>query len=88
MMGELSFRMRSFCVVTMVIYTTNMVVMVASKHHRLNLRPVIGIVSQKTTEDFTPKIAQSDSYIAASYVKYMELAGRVILIVVSKTRSC
>lgn len=49
------------------------------KRRRLNLRPVIGIVSQKTTQDYTPKVVQSDTYISSSYVKYMELAGAQVV---------
>lgn len=46
---------------------------------RPNLRPVIGIVSQKVTSDYTPKITESSTYIAASYVKFMEMAGAQVV---------
>ena len=46
---------------------------------KLNLRPVIGIVSQKVTEKFTPNITDSQTYIAASYVKQMEMAGAQVV---------
>ena len=46
---------------------------------KLNLRPVIGIVSQKVTEKFTPNITNSQTYIAASYVKQIEMAGAQVV---------
>lgn len=49
------------------------------KRKRPNLRPVIGIVSQKVTIKFTPYVANSDTYIAASYVKFLEMAGAQVI---------
>ena len=46
---------------------------------KLNLRPIIAIVSQKVTEQFTPNVTDSDTYIAASYVKQMEMAGAQVV---------
>lgn len=51
----------------------------AKKKRRLNLRPVIGVVSQKITTKYTPKVTQADTYIAASYVKYLEMAGAQVV---------
>jgi len=48
---------------------------VESKKKHLHLRPIIGIVSQKVTTKYTPKVKDSDFYIAASYIKYLEMAG-------------
>ena len=45
----------------------------------LNLRPIIGIISQKVTTKFTPNISNSDTYIAASYVKQIEMAGAQVV---------
>jgi len=51
----------------------------AKKSRRLNLRPVVGIVSQKVTTKYTPKVSDADTYIAASYVKYLEMAGAQVV---------
>lgn len=40
----------------------------------LNLRPIIGILAQPTSES-TSKDSNKNSYIAASYVKYLESSG-------------
>lgn len=51
-----------------------LVLLIVSSSFSLNLRPIIGIVSETTTE--------GHSYIAASYVKYIESAGaRVVPII-------
>lgn len=49
------------------------------KKRKMNLRPVIGIVSQKVTSKYTPKVTSAETYIAASYVKYMEMAGAQVV---------
>jgi len=40
-----------------------------------NDRVIIGILSQKITENFTPYITNDSTYIAASYVKWIEGSG-------------
>lgn len=51
----------------------------SKKVKRINLRPIIGIVSQKVTTEYTPKVTDSSTYIASSYVKYMEMAGAQVV---------
>ena len=46
-------------------------------------RPIIGILSQKITEKFTPYITNDSSYIAASYVKWVEGAGAQVIPILS-----
>ena len=46
-------------------------------------RPIIGILSQKITEKFTPYITNDTSYIAASYVKWIEGAGAQVIPILS-----
>ena len=43
--------------------------------HKINTRPIIGILSQQSKPEFEPNINMSTSYIAASYVKWIEAAG-------------
>lgn len=43
--------------------------------HKINTRPVIGILSQQSKPEFEPNINTTTSYIAASYVKWIEAAG-------------
>jgi len=49
------------------------------KDERVNERPVIGLISQKVTQMLTPDVIDSDTYIAASYVKYLESAGAEVV---------
>jgi len=50
-----------------------------SKSKRINQRPIIGLVSQKVTQMLTPDVIMNDTYIAASYVKYLEAAGAEVV---------
>ena len=43
--------------------------------HKINTRPVIGILSQQSKPQFEPNLNSTTSYIAASYVKWIEAAG-------------
>lgn len=56
----------------------------AARNQQLNYRPVIGVLAQ---ENFPgDRFAQGTSYIAASYVKYIEAAGaRVVPIRINRT---
>ena len=50
----------------------------------LNNRPIIAILSQEISKDLLPPEVKAKSYIAASYVKYIESAGaRVVPITTS-----
>lgn len=50
----------------------------------INSRPIIGIVTQKVTKKFTPMVAIAhDTYIASSYVKYIESAGAQVVPILS-----
>ncbi|XP_066924525.1 gamma-glutamyl hydrolase A-like [Clytia hemisphaerica] len=46
-------------------------------------RPIIGILSQKITEEFTPYVTHDSTYIAASYVKWIEGAGAQVIPILS-----
>lgn len=46
-------------------------------------RPIIGILSQKITEKFTPDVTNDSTYIAASYVKWLEGAGAQVIPILS-----
>lgn len=46
-------------------------------------RPIIGILSQKITEKFTPNVTDDSTYIAASYVKWLEGAGAQVIPILS-----
>lgn len=57
----------------------------------LNNRPIIGVLSQGIPHNLDPILPQShnfSSYIAASYVKYLEMAGaRVVPVIVGKEKA-
>ncbi|XP_076027115.1 gamma-glutamyl hydrolase [Genypterus blacodes] len=57
----------------------------AGGNQQLNYRPIIGVLAQENLPD--DRFAQGSSYIAASYVKYLEGAGaRVVPIRISLTK--
>ena len=64
-----------FCLVTLICVLLSR----GSAEKKINLRPIIGIVSQMVTHEFTPNIIDSRTYIAASYVKYLETAGAQVI---------
>lgn len=49
----------------------------------INTRPIIGVVTQKTTKKFTPLVESSDTYLASSYVKYLESSGAQVVPILS-----
>lgn len=54
----------------------------------LNLRPIIGIMAQEMSQTFEKLYSpEYDSYIAASYVKFLESSGsRVVPLQIGKPR--
>ncbi|CAK72798.1 unnamed protein product (macronuclear) [Paramecium tetraurelia] len=48
-------------------------------HHSLNLNPVIGILTIPSDEDYQDYPSSQYSYIAASYVKYVESSGARVM---------
>lgn len=49
----------------------------------VNHRPIIGIVTQKCSTQYTPKVKSSETYIASSYVKHLESAGAQVVPILS-----
>ena len=56
---------------------------VSGELRELNLRPVLGIISQKTNEVFKPSVGYNSTYIASSYVKFLEMAGAQVVPIIS-----
>ncbi|XP_002166069.2 gamma-glutamyl hydrolase A isoform X1 [Hydra vulgaris] len=50
---------------------------------KLNLRPVVGIISQRTNRELEIILGYNTTYIAASYVKFLEMAGAQVVPIVS-----
>jgi len=77
-------------------FTTNQLIEQVTSHHDYlkearNNRPIIGILSQELDEDIDRKLPKGHnytSYIAASYVKWVESGGaRVVPIIIGKPKS-
>eukprot|EP00794_Sanderia_malayensis_P000351 gene351-984_t len=51
----------------------------------LNNRPIIGILAQEITPGLLPPEIKGDSYLAASYVKYIESAGGRVVPILTTT---
>ena len=49
----------------------------------INLRPVVGVISQKTNKELEVILGYNTTYIAASYVKFLEMAGAQVVPIVS-----
>ncbi|XP_057308322.1 gamma-glutamyl hydrolase A-like [Hydractinia symbiolongicarpus] len=50
-----------------------------AKKRKPNNRPTIGVLTQKVHSAFSPQVKKSEGYIAASYVKYLEMAGAQVV---------
>ncbi len=57
------------------IFATCEVLGIPSREENLNNRPVIGVLAQEITPGLLPPGVKGTSYLAASYVKYIEGAG-------------
>ncbi|XP_002166220.1 gamma-glutamyl hydrolase A [Hydra vulgaris] len=60
-----------------------LIFIVCEVESELNLRPVLGIITQKTSEVFEPLVPYNSTYIASSYVKFLEMAGAEVVPIIS-----